>query len=100
MCEYAHTFSIFSTCECAGAHILYTLTHKKKTAKGEIAAATATTTGKKPYLCVYFYIHMYKFSSHQLLLMYTKGRKKRLYDRNDVVIDNVKRNGISPFIPV
>lgn len=26
-----------------------------------------------------------------------RGSKKRLYDRNDVVIDNVKRNGISPL---
>lgn len=50
-----------------------------------------TNWKKKQQECIY------KFSSHQLLLMYKEKAKKRLYDRNDVVIDNVKRNGISPL---
>lgn len=90
--------SVHHHCHTATHHFLGP-THSTHPARGWCECGAYYTSWKK----------IYKFSSHQLLLMYKRGskarewmgaREKRLYDRNDVVIDNVKRNGISPLCRV
>lgn len=61
---------------CGSTYFTHSQKKDSQRRSNSIDGGGSHNTEEKPYLCVYIFIHMYKFSSHQLLLMYTKGRKK------------------------